>query len=331
MSGEETGERRLEVMASEEMTPGEMTLEYRKAVKEDASQITGLVQETIKTVYPKYYPKEVVGFFCELHSQEAVGEDINDGNTWILYEGQRPAGTGSLRGDHITRVYVHPDFQGKGYGSFIVRKLEEEIFSKHDRVFLDASLPACRLYEALGYKTLRHDKWLVENGVVLVYEIMEKGRDESGALVRTWDYRDRDGELTERLFQIWKKSVNETHLFLSEQEIGKIVGYVPEALKTVPYLMTVTDENGAPAGFMGISERKLEMLFLLPEARGKGLGHRLIRYAVENYAVNEVCVNEQNPQARGFYEHEGFKVYRRTEHDEQGAPYPLLYMKLQEP
>lgn len=323
MSGEEG---RLEVM-----TPKEMTPEYRKAVKEDALQITALVQETIKTVYPKYYPEEVVGFFSEIHSREAVDEDINEGNTWILFEGQRPAGTGSLRGDHITRVYVHPGFQGKGYGSFIVSKLEEEIFSRYDRVFLDASLPACRLYEALGYKTLRHDKRLFGNGAALVYEIMEKGMHESGAPVRTWNYGDRDGGLTEKLFQIWKKSVKETHLFLSEQEIGKIAGYVPEALKTVPYLMTVTDENGAPAGFMGISERKLEMLFLLPEARGKGLGHRLLRYAVEKYAVNEVCVNEQNPQAREFYEHEGFKVYRRTEHDEQGAPYPLLYMKLQEP
>lgn len=151
-----------------------MILEYRKAVKEDASQITGLVQETIKTVYPKYYPQEVVEFFCELHSREAVDKDISDGNTWMFFEGRHPMGTGSLRGDHITRVYVHPDFQGKGYGSLIVKKLEEEIFSKHDRVFLDASLPACCLYEALGYKTLRHDKRLVENGVVLVYEIMEK-------------------------------------------------------------------------------------------------------------------------------------------------------------
>ena len=39
-------------------------------------------------------------------------------------------------------------------------------------------------------------------------------------------------------------------------------------------------------------------------------------------------LNEQNPQAIGFYEHEGFRVYKRTETDEQGNPYPLLYMKL---
>ena len=38
-------------------------------------------------------------------------------------------------------------------------------------------------------------------------------------------------------------------------------------------------------------------------------------------------MNEQNPQAKGFYEHMGFRVYKRTELDEQGNPYPLLYMR----
>lgn len=41
----------------------------------------------------------------------------------------------------------------------------------------------------------------------------------------------------------------------------------------------------------------------------------------------EVTVNEQNPQAVGFYEHLGFQTYKRTGCDEEGNPYPLLYMK----
>lgn len=38
-------------------------------------------------------------------------------------------------------------------------------------------------------------------------------------------------------------------------------------------------------------------------------------------------MNEQNPLAKGFYEHMGFRVYGRTEKDGQGNPYPILYMK----
>ena len=77
---------------------------------------------------------------------------------------------------------------------------------------------------------------------------------------------------------------------------------------------------------MGIEDGVLEMLFITPEVRGQGLGKQLIRYGIENYGVDRLAVNEQNPQARGFYEHMGFKVYKRTETDEQGIPYPLLYM-----
>ena len=48
---------------------------------------------------------------------------------------------------------------------------------------------------------------------------------------------------------------------------------------------------------------------------------------MEKHEIKELAVNEQNPLARGFYEHMGFEVYKRTELDEQGNPYPLLYMK----
>ena len=34
------------------------------------------------------------------------------------------------------------------------------------------------------------------------------------------------------------------------------------------------------------------------------------------------------PQAAGFYRHLGFETYKRTELEEEGNLYPLLYMKL---
>lgn len=71
----------------------------------------------------------------------------------------------------------------------------------------------------------------------------------------------------------------------------------------------------------------LEMLFVSDEYRGRGTGKQLLQYGIENYGVNELSVNEQNPLAKGFYEYMGFKIYKRTELDEQGNPYPLLYMK----
>ena len=137
----------------------------------------------------------------------------------------------------------------------------------------------------------------------------------------------RDPDLIARLLTVWERSVQATHTFLSGEEIAKIKPYVPQALEQVPHLIVLEDEGGAPAAFMGIGEQKLEMLFLAPEVRGKGHGKRLLQYGIERYAVREVTVNEQNPQAIGFYEHMGFQTCRRTERDEQGGPYPLLYMR----
>lgn len=79
---------------------------------------------------------------------------------------------------------------------------------------------------------------------------------------------------------------------------------------------------------MGVEGSRLEMLFVAPSERGLGLGRQLLEYGMRHFAVREVTVNEQNPQAVGFYQHMGFQTYKRTDCDEKGNPYPLLYMKL---
>lgn len=150
-------------------------MEYIKATTENIDCIYEIVQNTVMTIYPKYYPREVVDFFCTLHSKENIKKDVEKGNVGILLSDDKTiVGTGSHEGNHITRVYVLPEFQGKGYGSFIMQSLENEIGAKYYAVQLDASLPASRLYEHRGYHTIKHEKWTVENDVILVYEIMEK-------------------------------------------------------------------------------------------------------------------------------------------------------------
>lgn len=142
------------------------------------------------------------------------------------------------------------------------------------------------------------------------------------------EVKDVNSSLIEQLLRVWESSVKSTHLFLSENEIEDIKKYVPQALREIPHLLILENENQVPVGFMGIVEQHLEMLFISREERGKGLGRELINYGIESYSINDLAVNEQNPLAKGFYEHMGFKVYKRTEKDEQGNPYPLLYMKL---
>ena len=142
------------------------------------------------------------------------------------------------------------------------------------------------------------------------------------------EVEDRAAPLIQQLLRVWESSVKATHLFLSGPEIEAIQQYIPQALKEVPHLFVAENEDRIPVGFMGVAGSRLEMLFIAAEERGKGWGGKLLRYGMEKYAVSELAVNEQNPLAKGFYEHMGFKVYKRTDCDEQGSPYPLLYMRL---
>ena len=129
------------------------------------------------------------------------------------------------------------------------------------------------------------------------------------------------------LLTVWESSVKATHLFLSDTEIESIKQYVPQALRGIPHLLIAENEDGAAIAFAGVDGHKLEMLFVSAENRGKGVGRQLLQYAIDTYAVNELTVNEQNLQAIGFYEHMGFQIYKRSETDEQGNPYPILFMR----
>ena len=70
------------------------------------------------------------------------------------------------------------------------------------------------------------------------------------------------------------------------------------------------------------------MLFVSPVHFGEGIGKRLVSIAIQEHGATLVDVNEQNPKAAGFYEHLGFKTFRRDAVDDQGNPFPILRMSL---
>lgn len=152
----------------------ESSMKYLLATENNVVEITRLVQQIIMEVYPKYYPKEVVEFFVNLHNEEAIREDILKERVWVLIVNGRVIGTSSYEKNYIKRVYVALDYQGNGYGTLLMQKLEERIRITYDKAILDASLPACIFYEHRGYRTVKHKRNPVNNEVVLVYDIMEK-------------------------------------------------------------------------------------------------------------------------------------------------------------
>ncbi|MUG92988.1 GNAT family N-acetyltransferase [Scytonema sp. UIC 10036] len=131
-----------------------------------------------------------------------------------------------------------------------------------------------------------------------------------------------------RVLEVWEASVRATHLFLTEVDIQFFKPLVRDELPHVEELACVRDEEGQVVGFVGVVDDKVEMLFIHPLWRLRGIGRRLLDYAVKTLGATRVDVNEQNEQAVGFYLQMGFEVEGRSEFDSMSKPFPLLHMRL---
>jgi len=132
----------------------------------------------------------------------------------------------------------------------------------------------------------------------------------------------------QELLTVWENSVRATHDFISEQDIEFFKPIIIEQAFPAVQLKCIKDQQQNIMGFIGVLEQKIEMLFVLNEARGKGIGKILTQYAISTLDVTKVDVNEQNPQAVGFYQHMGFKITDRSPLDDMGKPFPILHMEL---
>lgn len=130
------------------------------------------------------------------------------------------------------------------------------------------------------------------------------------------------------LIRIWESAVLATHDFLSKKDFDHIKRQLPDYFDNVRLFVFIDDQEGNIRGFIGISEDKIEMLFIDNESRGKGIGKILIKYVVDELNIRKVDVNEQNTQALQFYEYLGFKAYDRSELDSEGKNYPIIYLSL---
>ena len=128
------------------------------------------------------------------------------------------------------------------------------------------------------------------------------------------------------LLQIWEQAVQETHTFLSPDQIQALKPLVKDSILQVEKLFCLWEDH-KPQAWMGVEKNKLEMLFVRPSLRGKGLGKQLLRYGIHKLQVTFVDVNVQNPQALGFYEHLGFRIIGRSAVDGQGQPFPLFHLQ----
>jgi GNAT superfamily N-acetyltransferase len=155
--------------------------EYTEANFDDVYRI---VHKTIEEIYPKYYPRSAVDFFHSHHSKENMIEKLPKEITLLLFDGNKTAGTASLFHNEISRFFVLPAYQGKGYGRVLLQELEKKVDNgKYDEILLDSSLGAVSFYQKNKY-TFRNYKTIdLPGGGHLCYLEMAKNLQNQNATI----------------------------------------------------------------------------------------------------------------------------------------------------
>ena len=136
----------------------------------------------------------------------------------------------------------------------------------------------------------------------------------------------------EELTNVWEASVRATHDFLPDSYIQLLRGLVKNQYLDAVMLICCKDPTSKRiTGFAGVAAGKVEMLFIHPDYRGQGIGKCLLLFAINELNAERLDVNEQNPQAIGFYLKQGFEAVGRCEKDGMGQPYPLLHLRYKRP
>ena len=138
----------------------------------------------------------------------------------------------------------------------------------------------------------------------------------------------RNSDLLNILLKIWDSSVRSTHTFLSEENIQNLNPLVKKGMEAIEKLFIAVNDKNVYCAFMGTENDKLEMLFVGAEYRNKGIGGKLVNYAINELNIRFVDVNEQNEQAIGFYGKYKFKLLNRSETDDYGKPFPILHLAI---
>jgi len=150
-------------------------MDIRTAERSDLETVKKITQETIKEIYPLYYPAGAVRFFSEHHSDGNILRDIEAGIVYLLISDEGlPAGTVTIEGNEINRLFVLPSFQHRGYGRALMDMAEKNIGVSYASVILHASLPAKSIYLKRGYKEIDYIKIDTKHGDYLCADIMEK-------------------------------------------------------------------------------------------------------------------------------------------------------------
>lgn len=150
-------------------------MRVRPYASADLDALIILFRDSVRTVARRDYTLEqVIAWAPEDIDREGWATHLAASNAWIAAHGSRVAGFISLEPNgHIDLLYVHPDFQGRGVASLLLRRLKGSAEACGlVRLFTEASITAKPFFERRGFRVIEAQR-VIRRGQELANYRME--------------------------------------------------------------------------------------------------------------------------------------------------------------
>lgn len=153
-----------------------MNIIIRKAKIEDLPELQKLFSETIiKTCQNEYSLNQRKVWSNAVKKTEKWEKSLKE-EFFIVAESEKIiVGFSSLKNkNHLNLMYIHKDYTRKGIASLLYEHIKaKSIECKVEKLSANVSKTAKPFFEKLGFKTVKQCKNIIENEIVINYNMIE--------------------------------------------------------------------------------------------------------------------------------------------------------------
>jgi ribosomal protein S18 acetylase RimI-like enzyme len=161
-----------------------MKLKIRKALEKDLEKISEILTKTWDDTYKNILPPEVISHIkSNWHNKENLKKQLNSNSILFNMIEIDDISIGIItvkiknKDFHLSRLYILPEFQGKGIGKYAINHLIDNY--EIDKITLDVEVSnqnAINFYKKLGFNIDRSDSMNINAFELDTYFMIMKSR-----------------------------------------------------------------------------------------------------------------------------------------------------------
>jgi GNAT superfamily N-acetyltransferase len=153
-----------------------MQIVIRRATAADAEAVHEIVLLALRETNARDYPSSVIDRLV-LTLPDKVASHLEMWRAFVAIVNGRVVGTGSLNGQTVSSVYVHPDHQGRGIATKLMDAVENVASAQSlGMLSVQSSVTAKPFYAKRGFKIVR-EGFFGEEPTILMSKDISRASD----------------------------------------------------------------------------------------------------------------------------------------------------------